>query len=168
MQIKQECIPVGCVPPAAVAVRWGSPPCNPPPSPRPDPPPTTRQPPGTRHPLGPDPQDQAPPGTRHPPPVDRHTPVNILPCPKLRLRPVIIILRLKTLRAHWMSYPEDRTRFVFFLYAWMCVWLTMSTIFEFTYFVSDTNDVFTLCGTEIGIWTSNNGLYETMWLHITS
>ena len=53
------------------------------------------------------PQDQAPlpgpdppgagtphPGTRHPPlaqapPVDRHTPVNILPCPKLRLRAVI-------------------------------------------------------------------------------
>ena len=48
------------------------------------------------------PQDQTPPeqapplgegipplpGRRHPP-VDRHTPVNILPCPKLRLRPVI-------------------------------------------------------------------------------
>ena len=38
------------------------------------------------------PRDQAPP-TRHPPgpgtpPVDRHTPVNILPCPKLRLRAV--------------------------------------------------------------------------------
>ena len=47
---KQECIPVGCVPPAAVAV-GGSPPCT--------------------------------------PPVDRHTPVNILPCPKLRLRAVI-------------------------------------------------------------------------------
>ena len=28
------------------------------------------------------------PGTHPPPPVDRHTPVNILPCPKLRLRAV--------------------------------------------------------------------------------
>ena len=37
-----------------------------------------RSPPGT------------PPGTRQPPPVDRHTPVNILPCPKLRLRAVKI------------------------------------------------------------------------------
>ena len=53
------------------------------------------------------PWDQAPPGadtplqsrhpspgadtprTRHPPLLDRHTPVNILPCPKLRLRAVI-------------------------------------------------------------------------------
>ena len=39
------------------------------------------------------PQDQAPPRSRHPPgagtpPVDRHTLVNILPCPKLRLRVV--------------------------------------------------------------------------------
>ena len=40
-------------------------------------------PPGT-------PLDQAPPGTRHPP-VDKHTPVNILPCPKLRLRSVIMM-----------------------------------------------------------------------------
>ena len=56
----------------------------------------------TRHP--PDqapPRDQTPPRTRHPPTrhppgsdtttpaVDRQTPVNILPCPKLRLRAVI-------------------------------------------------------------------------------
>ena len=57
---QQECIPVGCVPPAAVAVRRGSPPGS-------------------------------PPGSRHPP-VDRHTPVNILPCPKLRLWAVKILL----------------------------------------------------------------------------
>ena len=98
MQIKQECIPVGCVPPAAVAVRGVStmqssplPPARPPHNqavPRDRAPPGTR-PPGPGTPLGPD-----------TPPVDRHTPVNILPCPKLRLRPVIIILRLKTLRAH--------------------------------------------------------------------
>ena len=30
-----------------------------------------------------------PPGTRHTPPADRHTPVNILHCPKLRLRAVM-------------------------------------------------------------------------------
>ena len=43
----------------------------------------------TRHP----PLEQASPRSRHPPgagtPVDRHMPVNILPCPKLRLRAVI-------------------------------------------------------------------------------
>ena len=68
--IEQECIPVGCVPPAAVAIPGGR---SQPGTPR------------TRH-----RPDQAPPtpgaGT---PPVDRHTPVNILPCPKLRLRAVI-------------------------------------------------------------------------------
>ena len=69
---KQECIPVGCVPPAAVAV-GGSPPAPPDQAP----------------------QEQAPPWDQAPhsgpdPPVDRHTPVNILPCPKLRLRAVII------------------------------------------------------------------------------
>ena len=40
--------------------------------------------PGTRHPPGARPPDQAPPL------VDRHTPVNILPCPKPRLRAIII------------------------------------------------------------------------------
>ena len=51
-QFQQECIPVGCVPPAAVAVPGVS----------------------TRHPPGPGtsldratPRDQAHPGTRHPP-----------------------------------------------------------------------------------------------------
>ena len=73
-RIKQGCIPVGCVPPAAVAVgRRGG---------------LHNEPPGTMH-L---PLDHAPPGpctppkTMHPPgpctpsptpPVDRHTPVNI-------------------------------------------------------------------------------------------
>ena len=77
--------------------RWGwSPPSNPP---------------GTRHPL-----DQTPPPrpgtyqTRHPP-VDRQTPVNILPCPKLCLRAVKIenvqnhtkvlkVLHFETLRTY--------------------------------------------------------------------
>ena len=69
---KQECIPVGCVPPAAVAIR-GSPPGTPldqtplgpgiPPGA--DHPPRSRHPPDQaipRHPL-----DQAPNCTRHPP-----------------------------------------------------------------------------------------------------
>ena len=48
--------------------------------------------PGAGTPLGPD----NPPGTRQPPrdqaqlPVDRHTPVNMLPCPRLRLQVVKI------------------------------------------------------------------------------
>ena len=61
---KQECMPVGCVPPAAVAVRGG----------------LHQAPPRIRH----------PPGDQALPTVDRHTPVNILPCPKLRLRAVKI------------------------------------------------------------------------------
>ena len=96
LYFKQECIPVGCVPPAAVAVRGG---LNQAPPQTRHPKPGThleQAPPGTRPPPGPGtPPDQAPPRTRHPqtrhPPVDRHTPVNILPCPKLRLRAVIII-----------------------------------------------------------------------------
>ena len=75
----QECIPVGCVPPAAVALRGVSTRHPPDQAPAPEPgTPQTRHPPRTRH-L---------PWTRHPP-VDRHTPVNILPCPILRLRAVI-------------------------------------------------------------------------------
>ena len=73
MKNKQECIPVGCVPPTAVAV-WGG---------------LHQVPPGPDTPLeqapprAGTPRDQTPPRTRHPP-VDRHTPVNILPYPKLR------------------------------------------------------------------------------------
>ena len=84
---KQECIPVGCLSPAGVAVPGGGF--------------STRHPPGIRH-----PPEQTPPGTRHPsartrqppaadPPGSRHplpgtrtpllpesqTPVKILPCP---------------------------------------------------------------------------------------
>ena len=51
---EQECIPVGCVPPAAVAVLGGSPPGTPSPE---QTPPGAEPPPGTRHP---------PPGNRHP------------------------------------------------------------------------------------------------------
>ena len=85
----QECIPVGCVPPAAVAVPGG----------------LHQAPPGSRHPPGPGPsdrhnppreqkppRDQAPPGTRHSPEADppdqalplwkeSQTPVETLPCP---------------------------------------------------------------------------------------
>ena len=89
----QEWIPVGCVPPAAVAIGGVSTshPGTRPPGTRPP----TRHPPGTRLP----PKNRHPPGTRplqtrHPPdqtsprpgtplPVDRLTPVNILVCPKL-------------------------------------------------------------------------------------
>ena len=117
---QQECIPVGFVPPAAISVRRGlhqAPPWDEAPSwdqtPLDQTPPRTRHPPDQappkdqtpqtrhpspriRHPPGPGtPQEQTPTGTRHPPdqtpsPVDRHTPVNILPCPKFRLRAVKI------------------------------------------------------------------------------
>ena len=64
-QNKQECIPVGCVPPGAVAVLRGSPPGTPH-TPTPHPPGAGT--PGTRHPPGPGtPQDQTPP------PVNRMT-----------------------------------------------------------------------------------------------
>ena len=83
---QQECIPVGCVPPTAVSVR-GVPTRHPPPgadtSPRSrHPHPGSRCPPSSRPPT---------PGSRHPP-VNRilDTPMKILPCPKLRLRAVII------------------------------------------------------------------------------
>ena len=49
-------------------------------------PPQERAPPGAG--TG-TPRDQTPPGPGTPP-VDRHTPVSILPCPKLHLRPVKI------------------------------------------------------------------------------
>ena len=80
--LKQECIPVGCVPPAAVTVggigfhQVPPPPTSPPqdqaPPPRPYPPGTG--PPGTRHPRGQN---------------SWHTLLKILTCPKLRLRAVI-------------------------------------------------------------------------------
>ena len=65
MQIygQQECIPVGCIPPAAVAIRGGSPPGTP----------LEQIPPRTRHP--PFPADQAPPWDQAPPPrADTPTP----------------------------------------------------------------------------------------------
>ena len=91
-QYKQECIPVGCVPPAAVAVLGRSPPGTPGTRhPRDQAPPRTmhlpgtRQPPRTRHPLRtrhppgpgtPGPGNSSPgtplPGTRHP--LDQATP----------------------------------------------------------------------------------------------
>ena len=114
---KQECIPVGCVPPAAVADGGGvstrHPPDQPlPPDqalqeqthhpragpPRPGTPQTRPSPEQAPLPLGADtlpgpgpPPDQGPPGPGNVPPVDRHTPVNILPRPKLRSRAVITL-----------------------------------------------------------------------------
>ena len=74
ISLEQECIPVGCVPPAAVAV-WGvstrHPPQTRPPSQTP--PPGTRHPPSprSRKPPGPDPPwDQTPtPRNQAPPPL---------------------------------------------------------------------------------------------------
>ena len=95
---KQECIPVGCVPPAAVAVRGGlhqapsraDPQSRPPTGPGNTPdeappdqaPPTSRPPaPGNRHRL---------PGSRPPPPVNRITDTcKNITFPQLRLRAVI-------------------------------------------------------------------------------
>ena len=73
---KQECIPVGWVPPTAVAVLGGV---------------STRHPPGAEppgpgtpsggDPLGADPPGAAPPPTRHPPPTwSRHLPGADPPC----------------------------------------------------------------------------------------
>ena len=74
------------------------------------------------HPLGPctpprpctTPGTMQPPGTMlpHPhPPVDRHTPVNILPCPKLRLRAVKSNVPCSTRRYnHWPYLEFCRSR----------------------------------------------------------
>ena len=87
-KIKQECIPVGCVPPAAVAASVGS---------QPDPLPPEQAPPGASP-----PPDQAPPAPGSPP-VDRHTPLNILPCPKLRLQAVTRIHSSRLRTTHLFS-----------------------------------------------------------------
>ena len=58
---KQECIPVGCVVPTAVAVQGG----------------LHQAPPGSRHPPGPG----SPPGSRHPP-TTRHPPEQAPPPPQ--------------------------------------------------------------------------------------
>ena len=108
---KQECIPVGCVPPAAVAVGGRGPgqfplnsplgvgldqiPLNFPLGCGPGDPPEPGNPPQA-HPPGPGtPQDQATPRPGIPrgqaplPRTESQTPVKKLPCPKLRLRAVI-------------------------------------------------------------------------------
>ena len=87
---EQECIPVGCVPPAAVAVRGG----------------LHQAPPGTRHPQAQTPRDQAPPRTRPPgsrPPLwtEWQTGAKILPCPKLRLRAVMWTRKWKDKSMWW-------------------------------------------------------------------
>ena len=67
---EQECIPVACIPPAAVAIPRGLHQA----------PPGSRHPPRTRH-----PPNQAPSGTRHPPgtrhPRTRHPPNQAPPLP---------------------------------------------------------------------------------------
>ena len=84
---EQECIPVGCVPSAAVAVRGG----------------LHQAPPPSRHPPG----AGTPPGTRPPgpgtPPTcgqnSWHTLLKILPCPKIRLHAVINVYSHVTLES---------------------------------------------------------------------
>ena len=93
-EFKQECIPVGCVPPVALAIPGGSstrPPWTRPPRsrhpPGPDPlgqgtpwsrhPQSKHPPPGSRHPLvlpGSDPRDKVPPWSQAPPPLRAGTP----------------------------------------------------------------------------------------------
>ena len=69
--MSQECIPVGCVPPAAVGILGGSP--HPP---RADPPGSRQPPQGAGYPPGEQapPQSRHPPGSRHPPIWSRHPP----------------------------------------------------------------------------------------------
>ena len=64
---------------------------------------------GSPH-IPPPAQDQVhPPGPGTPAPaVDRHIPVNILPCPKLRLR-AVKILRCRQLRTHPKSRENQMT-----------------------------------------------------------
>ena len=88
---KQEWIPIGCVPSAAVPVPGGSPHTH------------THTPQDQASPPEPGtPWDQAhTPRTRHPPCEQNswHTPVKILPCPKLRLQAVTI--RWHTRLGNW-------------------------------------------------------------------
>ena len=87
-------------------------------------PPWEQVPPGTR------PPDQAPPGTRPPPGsgtpsweqapplfVNRHTPVNILPCPKLRLRAVINVRADDWTAERVIIDSKDSLVFVWIVYA---------------------------------------------------
>ena len=106
MNYKQECIPVGYVLPAALAI-WGISTRHPPGA---DLPPRSR-PPGPASPGGQTPWEQTPltrhpPGGRHPPRSRHpscgqnswHTLLKILPCPILRLPEVMNnILSLKTM-----------------------------------------------------------------------
>ena len=77
---KQECIPVGCVPPTAVAVLGGSPPGTPQEEapPREEAPPPRRKqplPPGGSTPQGRStPRESTPPGRKHPTPGRKHPP----------------------------------------------------------------------------------------------
>ena len=78
---------------------------------QPESPPGTRQPPEPGTPWTRHPPEQAPPGPGTPqgpctPPVDRHTPVNILPCPKLRLQVVIILDRSTSQMKQPKSYHQ--------------------------------------------------------------
>ena len=98
-------------------------------------PPRSRYPPKTRPPPDQAPLKQASPQTRHTPragtpslqsrhspgadtptpgpsPVDRHTPVNILPCPKLRLRAVKIPLTANVHRKVIVQPRQVRNKYI--------------------------------------------------------
>ena len=116
---QQECIPVGCVPSAAVAILGDGVSTRHPPEqtpPGPDTPgtrhPPRADPPGNRHPRGADtPQSRHPPRSRHPreqthtrrdqtppPPVkESPTPVKILPYPNF----VAAVIKKQSVRSPW-------------------------------------------------------------------
>ena len=99
---KQECIPVGCVPSAAVAVGEGL--HQAPPQ---DQAPSGSRPPQSRPPPEQTPREQTPPPGADPP---WHTLMKILPCPELRLRAVKIfwmkwkIMNIRVMSV-WLSKP---------------------------------------------------------------
>ena len=107
---KQQCIPVGCVPPAVVAVPGESPPGTP----------QTRYPPeqapsGPGTPLGAStPPDKAPPGSKHPPDLapplwtESQTPLNIQPCPNFVAggNKELDTIQLTSLEASLTKHPD--------------------------------------------------------------
>ena len=120
---KKECIPVGCVPSATVAVCWGvclsafwdpqtrhplrtrQPPLGPD-TPQDQAPPRPGTPSGTRLPLGPGPpQDQVSPGTRHPPgpgtPPRGQTD---------KYKNITFATSLQTVTKNWVSYRRNESQ----------------------------------------------------------
>ena len=104
--------------------------------------PWSRHPSVGRHPPGAGtPPEQAPPRDqtipsprrRHPPPVDRHTPVNILPCPKLRVRAVKRLGEFGQGHGHarFIVWAEE-IRYCFW-YNW---WFDQLKLYMYSFYVS--------------------------------